>query len=382
MRVCIGIRNGLILGAILWALIALVAVGIAHAAVVNGTAADDYLVGTSGNDSIYGKGGKDELHGKAGNDLLDGGRGPDLLEGAGGADHMIGGYGDDVLYAWGGTSGIDYVSCGGGNDWAYVGPLDDATASCEHVEVLPTKTASAAPEVIWQDDFDADTPDWIRRTNCPEERSAIGWLCYSPDNVWTQYGKLHLRQVFNDGTHCCAYPADRWFLGADVSTFDPELGHRPAQNVTQSFEPPVRIEARIKFSGRDGLWQAFTAWSVDRLDPTEFDIAEFRGAKENSLLTAVHYNHNAWKQHLGCKLTFNATEAFHVYWMEVTRSEVVFGVDGLACGRTQLADDPGRIGIDFTAKSANPSLFPWPGLGGPVVGTPSYAVDWVRAVKP
>lgn len=133
----VALRNGLILSLILWALIALVAVGVAHAAVINGTAADDYLVGTSGNDSISGKGGKDELHGKAGNDLLDGGRGRDLIDAGGGADHLIGARGDDVLYAWGPTSGIDYVSCGDGNDWAYVGPLDDAAASCEHVQVLP-----------------------------------------------------------------------------------------------------------------------------------------------------------------------------------------------------------------------------------------------------
>lgn len=115
----------------------IVAREIAQAAVINGTAADDYLVGTSGNDSISGKGGKDELHGKAGNDLLDGGRGRDLIDAGGGADHLIGARGDDVLYAWGPTSGIDYVSCGDGNDWAYVGPLDDAAASCEHVQVLP-----------------------------------------------------------------------------------------------------------------------------------------------------------------------------------------------------------------------------------------------------
>ena len=111
-------------------------VGGANAAVINGTAADDFLVGTSGNDSIYGKGGKDELHGKDGSDLLVGGRGRDLLEGAGGADSLLGGRGDDVLYAWGPVSGIDYVSCGDGDDWAYVGPLDSAASSCEHVQVL------------------------------------------------------------------------------------------------------------------------------------------------------------------------------------------------------------------------------------------------------
>ena len=112
-------------------------VGGAHAALINGSDADDYLVGTPNNDTINGKAGRDEIHGLAGSDLLDGGPGRDLIEGNGGADFMIGGGGNDVLYAWGGTSGKDYISCGTGEDWAYIGPLDTAKPSCEHVEVLP-----------------------------------------------------------------------------------------------------------------------------------------------------------------------------------------------------------------------------------------------------
>ena len=120
----------LVLGAATW-------VGGAHGAVINGTAADDYLVGTNGADTMYGKGGKDELHAKAGNDLLNGGGGNDLLDAGAGTDYLIGAKGNDVLYAWGSTSGKDHVSCGpGSNDWAYVGPLDTVTASCEHVQVL------------------------------------------------------------------------------------------------------------------------------------------------------------------------------------------------------------------------------------------------------
>jgi len=115
-------------------------VGTADALLINGTAADDYLVGTNGDDDMYGKDGKDELHGRDGNDLLVGGRGNDLLEGQEGRDYMQGGRGNDVLYAWGSTSGIDTVSCGAGSDdWAYLGPLDVLRSDhgCEHVQVLP-----------------------------------------------------------------------------------------------------------------------------------------------------------------------------------------------------------------------------------------------------
>jgi len=115
-------------------------VGRASAQLINGTDADDYLVGTPNDDTMYGKDGKDELHARDGNDLLSGGRGNDLLEGQGGRDTMQGGRGNDVLYAWGGTSGIDTLSCGAGrDDWAYVGSLDIVTSDsgCEHVQVLP-----------------------------------------------------------------------------------------------------------------------------------------------------------------------------------------------------------------------------------------------------
>lgn len=134
-----GFPLALLVSVLLWALIFLgVWVAVAGAATINGSAADDYLVGTPNADTISGGSGKDELHGRSGDDLLKGGSGADLLEGAAGNDYMIGGRGGDVLYAWGSGSGIDTLSCGGGvNDWAYMGPLDTALASCENVVVLP-----------------------------------------------------------------------------------------------------------------------------------------------------------------------------------------------------------------------------------------------------
>ncbi|MEH1874236.1 calcium-binding protein [Nostoc sp.] len=70
-------------------------------AIIQGTAANDYLVGTQGNDQIYGYGG---------NDTLIGGQGNDYLEGGSGNDYLIGGSGRDtfVLYYSGG--GIDTIT--------------------------------------------------------------------------------------------------------------------------------------------------------------------------------------------------------------------------------------------------------------------------------
>lgn len=229
----------------------------------------------------------------------------------------------------------------------------------------------ARAALVWQDNFTAASSTWIDRDGCPAERSANGWLCYSPANSWVgSRGRLRVRQSAG---------GERLYEGAQVSTYCHGYGW-PVKCVNQAWDPPVRIEARIRFSDAPGFWQAFEAHSVDVAPQTEFDIAEMRGSKPRYQFCATH--RDGVNVHLGTRLPFNATEAFHVYWLELTSTRATFGVDGVECGRSDLAVDAGRIGIDFTAKSANPSLFPWSGFGGPVVGTPSYAVDWVRAVKP
>lgn len=67
-------------------------ISIVHAANINGTDQDDFLVGTNGSDIIDGRSGDDTIFGNGGNDTLIGGMGDDtILGGAGGAPHIYGG---------------------------------------------------------------------------------------------------------------------------------------------------------------------------------------------------------------------------------------------------------------------------------------------------
>lgn len=237
-------------------------------------------------------------------------------------------------------------------------------------------TASVAHAgVVWRDDFDSLSSDWVKRTNCPAEKSASNWLCYSPDNVWVSSGKLHMRQTPNDGTHCCGY--NRPFLGSMVSTYKHGWGW-PARDVRQAWKPPFKVTARVKWSGVDGFWQVFEAWTVDSAKPHEFDIAEMRGAAEEFQFCAMHNDVNV---HLGTSLPFNITSRFRRYWMFIGTSAVTFGVGQRVCG-TVAIPSLGRVGIAFTAKSADPDRFPWPGMGGPVLSPATYAVDWVQVSVP
>lgn len=229
-------------------------------------------------------------------------------------------------------------------------------------------TGTAQATVVYRSDFTTTNPDLIARDGCPAERSMFDWLCFSASNVWTSGGYLHLRQSPGGG---------RRYLGAMASSYKHGWGW-PARDVRQSWAAPVRIEARAKFSPADGFWQVFEAWSTNLATPTEFDVAEMRGTKETFQFCATH--RDGRNVHLGHNLPFNITRAFHTYWIDYHRDWVAFGVDNLSCGRTALIADAGRIGFAFTAKSANPQKYPW--TGGVVIGSPSFAVDWVRAIRP
>jgi Ca2+-binding RTX toxin-like protein len=66
-------------------------ISIVHAANINGTDQDDFLVGTNGSDIIDGRSGDDTIFGNGGNDTLIGGGDDTILGGAGGAPHIYGG---------------------------------------------------------------------------------------------------------------------------------------------------------------------------------------------------------------------------------------------------------------------------------------------------
>jgi len=237
---------------------------------------------------------------------------------------------------------------------------------------LVVTSSARAGELLWQEDFNATalSAAWIVREGCPAEASAEDWLCYSQANVWVADGKLHLRQTPG---------LERPYDGAMISTYRHGYGW-PAKDVRQAWKPPFVVEARIRFSGADGFWQTFSANSVDLPAPTlEFDIAEMRGAKESYQFCALHQRPRHTR--LGTSLPFNFATQYRRWWMYVTDSAVRYGVGMNVCGTTAIPN-PGRIGIDFVAKSADPLRWRWAGIGGPLLDTAGYDVDWVRASRP
>jgi Ca2+-binding RTX toxin-like protein len=90
-------------------------------AIINGTAASDFLEGTEDADTIDGKVGDDILIGDAGNDSIIGGDGLDLLEGADDNDILQGGADSDFFVDSFGNDTIDGGSTAGIGQFDYDG---------------------------------------------------------------------------------------------------------------------------------------------------------------------------------------------------------------------------------------------------------------------
>jgi RTX calcium-binding nonapeptide repeat (4 copies) len=89
------------------------------------------FVGTPAGDVLRGSVGADILRARAGSDRVVGGFGPDRLVGGRGLDSLIASDGNDFVYARDG--GLDRVSCGRGDDVAFVDRQDRARRGCESV---------------------------------------------------------------------------------------------------------------------------------------------------------------------------------------------------------------------------------------------------------
>ncbi len=131
----------------------------------------DTLKGTSSGDTLSGRGDGDTLRGRGGNDKLRGGSGDDEIKGAKGRDRIIAGGGDDVLIGGKGRDTLnpgkgedgvnmvdgvelagpgpdvirardgapDQISCGDGNDKAFVDAEEEGVYDCETVIEPPAE---------------------------------------------------------------------------------------------------------------------------------------------------------------------------------------------------------------------------------------------------
>lgn len=120
-----------------------------HNNVLYGTMSSDQIFGLDGNDTLFGNGandtveggsGDDYIQGDLGDDLLNGNAGNDTVQGGAGSDLVNGDDGNDLLVASFANSSMsirdlaaDIISCGSGNDTAFINRSDNDTASgdCE-----------------------------------------------------------------------------------------------------------------------------------------------------------------------------------------------------------------------------------------------------------
>jgi Ca2+-binding RTX toxin-like protein len=126
--------------------------------VYNPTGPAATVLGGAGNDVISGSGEVQTLQGGEGDDVAFGNGGDDLIDGGLGNDFLIPGSGTDVVQAGDGNDTIDGLvfdegqwnytgkdpesgetfladsfSCGAGDDWVIVDPVDRVSSDCEHV---------------------------------------------------------------------------------------------------------------------------------------------------------------------------------------------------------------------------------------------------------
>jgi serralysin len=132
---------------------------------VSGLGSDDFvagdpdLFGPGGNDTVSGNGGDDQVWGQSGDNVVFGGAGNDdvgattgsnVVYGDEGDDKVSGGYpfdvysdaifggaGNDIMDAYNTVAVADIVSCGTGDDLAYVDESDIVSDDCEAVVIGP-----------------------------------------------------------------------------------------------------------------------------------------------------------------------------------------------------------------------------------------------------
>jgi len=108
---------------------------------VSGDEGDDQVYGTGGDDRVFGGSGNDDIAGTTGSDVVYGDDGDDKVSGGYpfdlSSDSIFGGAGNDIMDAYNTVAVADFVSCGTGDDLAYVDESDVVSDDCEAVVIGP-----------------------------------------------------------------------------------------------------------------------------------------------------------------------------------------------------------------------------------------------------
>jgi beta-glucanase (GH16 family) len=242
-------------------------------------------------------------------------------------------------------------------------------------------------ELLWEDNFDTDLSDWnVWKGGAFNEELQL----YQQENLYLEDGYLFiegLRQMASGATN----PFD-----STTKSFNFTSGRIETKDLyNPSFQGTLRIAARIKLPGGEGLWPAF--WSYGDPWPTqgEIDIMEFRGGKTNEHVTNFFYGTEANSILTNPAVTTyvhdaetDLTSEFHVFDVVWSQNSLVVSLDGVeirtfATSEFQYIDDlfnkNEKVVLNLAIGGA---FFNGMNLNTADIPDKSYLiVDWVKIYK-
>lgn len=249
-----------------------------------------------------------------------------------------------------------------------------------------TDTDTAGWELIWEDNFDSNLLAWQIWTGGAFNNEL---QMYQGDNLFVENDFLYIRQRRQAVTGR-SKPFDETsknfkFTSGRIET---KTLYSPSQ-----VGGLIRFAARIKLPEGEGLWPAF--WSYGDPWPTqgEIDIIENRGGETNKYSTNFFYGKapsqvltNSNIQTFHYQHPEKLSEAFHVYELEWSQTDLVMKLDGQVI-KTYNVDEFGYVDDLFdTSQKIVLNL----AVGGDFFASleeskipdESYlVVDWVKVFK-
>lgn len=162
--------------------------------------ADDVenIIGGQGDDVFNGSDAPNRIEGGPGNDTIDGKRGP---------DQMLGQAGDDTIRSRNGLA--DVVSCGDGDDYAFVDPIDGIDGSCEAEKTTPETSITFGPNE--DESISNSTPTF----GFASDESEVGFRCRVDDLPVVDCGAQYSTPALEDGAHRLEVAAIDFFGNQD-----------------------------------------------------------------------------------------------------------------------------------------------------------------------
>ena len=155
-----------------------------------------------------------------------------------------------------------------------------------------------------------------------------------------------------------------------------------------------RFEIRAKLPTQRGVSKGF--WPAFWLRPQdggngEIDVFESIGNEHNKIHATIHHDYISGTQHIKAEpkthvVPFNTADAFHVYALEWTATEMVWYVDGVEYYRRDPNTTPWYAEVFRKPYNLRLNLQVggnWPGTPDETTTFPGlFQVDWVRVYAP